>query len=539
MRTLTWMVAALAFGVIVPGATASVGFVDPPSSVKAGAHASLRFEPADRAKVCSFGARSGSHRVATSQHRVRNRVVRFKWRIPRRAKAARWVIRVACAPSTRTLSGARVYKTPLRVQPLPGVKGEREVSLVTMGTLEVEPVRAPRAPVPPKPDLHEVAPEGGSSATPFGNLEPVTPAPPAEPIRTWTGWLTSAGYEDTKLFQRPSDAPRLMSVAPADASTPATVSLLVDAADRKRPWRGVGASLTDESVRLLNRNPRARELLFSRTDPFGARLNLLRLPLSATDFSRAGWTWSWNGTTASPAGVPSAMAAVDLLRGPVLALQPNLQVIATAWTAPGAMKTKNALEGGSLAEPQVEPYGRMLVSQAAWLSANGVPLKAITLGNEPFHAAKYPTMQITTEQQVQMAKNIARTLRDRGVELWAVDHNWEHIDEYKKAVEGAPDSFAAAAFHCYNAATPGVMGTLKLDGVITECTGTTDGSEGTFAWDMSTWSIARSRPARPGCSSGTSRWVRTTSPRPTPTPRPMAARSAVASSASTRPTRPI
>jgi glucosylceramidase len=241
-------------------------------------------------------------------------------------------------------------------------------------------------------------------------------------------------------------------------------------------------------VRLLEVSQRTRELLFSRIEPMGARLNLLRLPLSATDFSlKPGWTWAWDGTTADPTARPDAMRAIGLVTGAILVLEPALKVIATAWSAPASMKTPPTLEGGKLSSDNsvVDAYGRMLRSQTSWLLAHGVPLTAITLGNEPFHTAGYPTMEMSVPQMVRLAAAVAPSLAEQNVELWAVDHNWEHIDAYRQLLADVPaGTFEAAAFHCYGPTQPAVMAQLAVDKVMTECTGTTDGSEGTFAWDM-------------------------------------------------------
>ena len=318
--------------------------------------------------------------------------------------------------------------------------------------------------------------------------EPVVTDEPAAPSVNWTGWLTSSDYESGK-----PNLQKLTPVSPDGPAADATVTLLVDASTGQRRWRGVGAALTDESVALLTASPRARALLFSPTDPGGAHLNLLRLPLSATDFSKKPWTWDWDGTTASPSAQPAAMNAIGLLTGPLLGLQPGLQVLATAWSAPGTMKTENKLEGGSLRDDAatMDAYGRMLVSQARWLTGHGVPLRAMTLGNEPFIGPGhgYPTMDMSTPQMADLARAVAPALGGEDIDLWAVDHNWTHVEEYKKLLAAVPaGTFAASAFHCYSppgeAPKPWLMHNVAGDKVMTECTGSDDGSTGTFAWDM-------------------------------------------------------
>ncbi|NNE11958.1 MAG: hypothetical protein HKN41_06880, partial [Ilumatobacter sp.] len=97
---------------------------------------------------------------------------------------------------------------------------------------------------------------------------------------TWDTWVSS-----------PDDPAVRLSSRAASTSAP-TIRVLVDPVERHQTWTGVGASLTDSSVELMT--PEIVDRLYDPLEPQGAHLNLLRLPLSATDFSAEGWTWDWN-----------------------------------------------------------------------------------------------------------------------------------------------------------------------------------------------------------------------------------------------------
>ena len=94
--------------------------------------------------------------------------------------------------------------------------------------------------------------------------------------------------------------------------------------DRRRPDGRLGGAASDR--------PDALAQLYGPTNATGARLNLLRLPLTATDFSPSLWTWGWDGMAANPS--PQARAAVRLLKGPIRGLQPRLRVVGAPWTLP-------------------------------------------------------------------------------------------------------------------------------------------------------------------------------------------------------------
>jgi len=303
-------------------------------------------------------------------------------------------------------------------------------------------------------------------------LAMVGPVRPVDAVPAGTAWVSS-----------PTDAGRrLLPVGPTGAA--ATRQVVVSPVERHQRWLGTGAALTDSSVGLLGGRPAAQAKLFDPADPTGARLNLVRLPLSATDFSDSWWTWGWDPARRVATPTPEAERAVTML-GSLVARRPDLTVLATPWTAPEELTTgRTWFGGGELAAGSEGSYGELLVAQTAWLRAHGVPLRALTLGNEPATSASdYPRMKMSNEQMLTIARAVEPRLTAQGVGLWAMDHNWEHRPRVDGLLEGAPGTFAAAAFHCYGEVAPTAMAGLPVPPIMTECTGTTDGWANTFRWD--------------------------------------------------------
>lgn len=278
----------------------------------------------------------------------------------------------------------------------------------------------------------------------------------------------------------PSDlSRRLLRLDESRSGATATARVRVDPDDRRQLWRGTGAAMTDASVQLLSGAPDAVRRLFDPKARDGARLSWVRLPLSATDMSPELWTWGWDGRTASPSSQAEDATA---LVARVSRLQPDLQVVATPWTAPKWMKQPAQVTGGALRNDEVVQYAALLVAQADELRERDVPLAAMSLGNEPGYSADYPSMTMTAAQEAQLAKLVGPELHERGVELWAVDHNWADRPRYDEVLAGAPGAFDAAAFHCY-AGAPDQMAGLAVPPIVTECTGTRSSWSETFAWD--------------------------------------------------------
>jgi glucosylceramidase len=279
----------------------------------------------------------------------------------------------------------------------------------------------------------------------------------ADPSIAWQGWATS-----------PDHARSLGELAVA--SEPSTAELTVDPAERHQTWLGAGGALTDSAVGLLDRaGPDLLRTLFDPDAAGGARLGLVRLPLSATDFSTRAWTWQ-DDPAAPVAAPPEAVDAIAALQQ-AAALRPDLQAVGASWSAPAWMKDSGRLNGGGLAPGMEDRYADLLVQQARLLRRSGVPLLAMSLGNEPGHsAADYPTMTMSDQQMIGLAGAVHDRLADKGVELWALDHNWSDRARADALLAGAPGAFDAVAFHCYSG-QPSSMGELAVPVVMTECTG--------------------------------------------------------------------
>lgn len=98
---------------------------------------------------------------------------------------------------------------------------------------------------------------------------------------------------------------------------------------------------------------------FDPKDRRGARTNLVRLPLSATDFSTRGWTWQ-DDPDLLPAPTAETEQAIDMLHE-AKKRQPRLGVVGSAWSAPGWMKDSGRLQGDALAAGHEHDYAELLV----------------------------------------------------------------------------------------------------------------------------------------------------------------------------------
>ena len=250
----------------------------------------------------------------------------------------------------------------------------------------------------------------------------------------------------------------------ASAATAPVATVRLDTSSVGQRWQGIGASLTDASVALLDGRPAAIEALFGSPAEGGAGLDLVRLPLSATDFSMSDWTWeAVDGAVEPP---PEALTALEVL-DQIGEVAP-VGVYAVGWTAPGGLRSAPEARGGVLLDEAVADYGGVLLGQVEELLDRGVPLQAVSLGNEPGHVSDYPTLGMTDEQMLALADIVAGPLDEVGVDLVALEHNWSDVGRAERLMADGP--FDAAAFHCYGG-DPAVMAQVG-NPIVTECTAT-------------------------------------------------------------------
>jgi glucosylceramidase len=244
---------------------------------------------------------------------------------------------------------------------------------------------------------------------------------------------------------------------------------------------GFGASITDSSAAVLYRLDRANRdatmaSLFDRQH--GNGLSLLRQPMGGSDFVvTAAYTYD----DLPPGQTDHEMRHFSIAHDeaqilPLLrqarALNPQLRIIASPWSAPAWMKTNQSLIGGQLIDdPRIyRAYARYFVEFLLAYERAGAPVYAVTPQNEPQNRnpSGYPGMYMSAGQQSRFIAELGPALRRAGLrtKILAYDHNWSmhpgDIEstppgetpetEYPSLVLGDPRAERwtdGIAFHCY------------------------------------------------------------------------------------------
>lgn len=310
------------------------------------------------------------------------------------------------------------------------------------------------------------------------------------------GWVTTG--DRGKLLAREPDA---AFGADASGTAPATAVIDIDPDKRYQEIAGFGAAITDASGWLIQQRlkPAQRDALlrelFGRGslghdtlghDTQGIGLSFTRLTIGASDFSRSHYSFD-----DMPAGqqdpklerfslAPQQGTVIPTVKA-ALAINPQLKVMASPWSAPGWMKSTDSLVKGTLKPQAYDAFARYLSRYVTEMKKEGVPISALTLQNEPhFEPADYPGMRVEPAQRAALIRGYLgpRLAADQpGVQLFDWDHNWDE-PESPAIVLSDPQAakyVSGIAWHCYGGDVR-AMGRLHerfpdKDTWFTECSG--------------------------------------------------------------------
>jgi glucosylceramidase len=226
---------------------------------------------------------------------------------------------------------------------------------------------------------------------------------------------------------------------------------------------GFGYTLTGGSAALINSlsSPHKDNLLkeLFLTDSTYIGVSYLRISLGASDLSVIPFTYddmSAGETDPALNNFNIDRERTDLI--PVLkqivALYPQIKIMASPWTAPTWMKTNNSFVGGKLRTECYEVYARYLVKYIQAMKEEGIAIDALTPQNEPLHDGNNPSMYMSATEQAEFIKSyLGPAFESAGIKTKIIiyDHNAGN-PEYPIAVLNDPDAkkyINGSAFHLY------------------------------------------------------------------------------------------
>jgi glucosylceramidase len=282
------------------------------------------------------------------------------------------------------------------------------------------------------------------------------PEPPLANGPVVNSWLTHA--DKSKLLEKQLTTYTFGSAA---GTSPLTVD--VDSAQQFQQIDGYGYTLTGGSAYLINKLPAAtKAALLNELFGSGAsaiNISYLRISIGASDLSQE--VFSYNDLPAGETDITLSKFnlskdTVDLipLLKEILAINPNIKIMGSPWSAPVWMKTNNSSIGGSLKPEYYSVYAQYFVRYIQAMKAEGITIDAVTVQNEPQHGGNNPSMVMSAAEQADFVKNhLGPAFRTASINTKIIvwDHNCDNPG-YPLAILNDPAAkpfVDGSAFHLY------------------------------------------------------------------------------------------
>jgi glucosylceramidase len=272
-------------------------------------------------------------------------------------------------------------------------------------------------------------------------------------------WLTTSDLS-THLAQQAS-----INFAPGNGT--ASTSIAVNDGITYQQMDGFGASFTDSSAWLVYNKMSASQRtalmnnLFSSSSGIG--LSFLRQPMGASDLTLpSSGEYSYDDmpagqtdTSLSHFSISHDTAYIIPVLKQALQINPNLKIMGTPWSPPGWMKSTGSMEKGTLNSSAYTAYANYFVKYIQAYQAQGLPIYAVTLQNEPLYQPDgYPGMSFPATDETNFIKNnLGPAFASNGIttKILGYDHNWDQ-SYYPLTILGdatANKYTAGTAWHCY------------------------------------------------------------------------------------------
>jgi O-glycosyl hydrolase len=247
-----------------------------------------------------------------------------------------------------------------------------------------------------------------SSSNEGGDIPTPTPTPTPTPVvkNEVDFWLTKGNQ--TSLLQKQTG---ILAFGNGVNIYP---SIEVNETQTYQTVEGFGFTLTGGSAQVINqlatqkKKDILQELFGSGDTSIG--LSYLRISIGASDLNATPFTYDDMPTGQTDVNLTNFSLAPDMtdvipLLKEILAINPNIKIMGSPWSAPLWMKDNNNFIGGSLQPQYYGAYAQYFVKFIQKMKAEGIVIDAITPQNEPLHGGNNPSMVMTALQQADFIKN--------------------------------------------------------------------------------------------------------------------------------------
>lgn len=252
---------------------------------------------------------------------------------------------------------------------------------------------------------------------------------------------------------------------------PGSLSIQLDPNQRFQHIDGFGAAITGSTAYNLSLMPAEKRKAFLEEtfSPNRYGFSYVRVSIGCSDFSLSDYTCcDTKGIEHFALTTEETKYVIPALKE-ILAINPELKVMGTPWTAPKWMKVDDlkskrphdAWTGGHLNPAYYQDYAAYFVKWIQAFEQAGIPIYSITPQNEPLNPGNSASMLMYWDEERDFVKTALgpalKAARLDKVKVYAFDHNYNYDNkEYQQKYPlriyedtEASAYFTGAAYHNY------------------------------------------------------------------------------------------
>lgn len=251
----------------------------------------------------------------------------------------------------------------------------------------------------------------------------------------------------------------------------APTQIVVDPTTRYQEIDGFGAAITGSTCyNLLLMNPADRKAFLTETfsNQEGYGMSYIRISIGCSDFSLSEYTCCDQPGIENFALQSEEKNYIIPILKEILAINPDVKIMGSPWTAPQWMKVKNLITlapheswtSGQLNPKYYQDYATYFVKWIEAMRNEGIEIYSITPQNEPLNRGNSASMYMSWEEQRNFVKGaLGPKLAAAGIKtkIYAFDHNYNYDNmpsqqSYPTKIyedAQAAQYLAGAAFHNY------------------------------------------------------------------------------------------
>lgn len=219
----------------------------------------------------------------------------------------------------------------------------------------------------------------------------------------------------------------------------APTTIEVNPGVRYQTMDGFGFAITySTAYNLMKMSAEARAAFlkktYSRTEGYG--VSYARIAIGCSDFSSREYTLCDTPGLENFALQSDETAYILPVLKEILAINPELKIIASPWTCPKWMKVQDLTSstpydswtGGHLNPAYRADYAKYFVKFVEAMKQQGISIYAVTPQNEPLNPGNSSSLLMPWQEEAEFVKELAKAFKQSGVsaKIYLYDHNYDY-----------------------------------------------------------------------------------------------------------------